>query len=220
MVSIGRSVEISRWIGGSDPLPKIFARLVPYTRGQTFLIGGGEVRRLRTVQIADIFKHVVHIVAYVSDIFVNTCGDHQGFCLCHKSLLLREFVQPLKRVIETIYSEKPLGKLLCGKRPYREYMNEEWLTDSALLNFLRCDSEDRNNLDHDLNNDGHHGCRRLDGNVFFKPHKEKLHVAEHVDKSILSSANILNGLRDNRSQRHPRTANVKEDSLGAGLQFR
>ena len=81
------------------------------------------------------------------------------------------------------------------KRQVREYMNEERPTDSALLDFLRHDPEDRNNLDHDLDNDGHHRCRRPDGNVFFKSHEEKLHSTEQVYKSILGVTDVLNGLR-------------------------
>ena len=78
---------------------------------------------------------------------------------------------------------------------FRNISKRKRPTDLALLNFLRRDPKDRNNLNHDFNDDGHHTRRRPDGNVFFKPYKEKLHAAEQVDKSILGSANVLNGLR-------------------------
>jgi hypothetical protein len=74
-------------------------------------------------------------------------------------------------------------------------MNKERRTDFPLLDFLRRDPKDRNNFDHHLNDDLRHGRRRSDGNVFFKPHKKIPHAAERVDKNILGSADVLDGLR-------------------------
>ena len=99
------------------------------------MIGGDEVERLRTVQIADMLKHHLYIFSGlrytlndVLHIFVNACSDHQGFCFCHESLLLREFVQPLKCAIQTIYCENSLEKLLCVNdqgQQVQEYIKEE-----------------------------------------------------------------------------------------------
>jgi hypothetical protein len=68
-------------------------------------------------------------------------------------------------------------------------------TESSLLGLLRHDPKDRNNLDHDLNDNLRHGHRRSDGNIFLKPHKKIFHAAEQIDESILSSADVFNGLR-------------------------
>ena len=69
-------------------------------------------------------------------------------------------------------------------------------TESSLLNFLRYDPKDRNNLDHDLNNDVRHGRRRLDVYIRLKPLEEEFHAAKQLDKNILGSADVLNSLRD------------------------
>ena len=69
-------------------------------------------------------------------------------------------------------------------------------TESSLLNFLRYDPKDRNNLDHDLNNDVRHSCRRLDVYVRLKPLEKEFHAAKQLDKNILGSANVLHSLRD------------------------
>jgi hypothetical protein len=70
-------------------------------------------------------------------------------------------------------------------------MRTEW----SLLDFLRDDAKDRNNLDHDLNNNLRHGRCRSNGDIFFKPHKKIFHAIEQVDKSFLGSADVLNSLR-------------------------
>jgi hypothetical protein len=49
VVIVGRSAEIRRRVRGIDPLSKVLARLVSYTRGQAFVIGGDQVGILRTV---------------------------------------------------------------------------------------------------------------------------------------------------------------------------
>ena len=38
VLSVGCSVEISRWVRGIDPLSEVLARLVPYRRGQSFVV--------------------------------------------------------------------------------------------------------------------------------------------------------------------------------------
>ena len=47
-MSFGRDVKISGRIGGINPLSKVLARLIPYKRGQGFVIGVDRVRS-RTV---------------------------------------------------------------------------------------------------------------------------------------------------------------------------
>ena len=61
---------------------------------------------------------------------------------------------------------------------------------------LRHDPKDREDLNHDLYDDVRHSCGRLDVCVFFKTLKKVFHAAKQVDKSILASANILDGLSD------------------------
>jgi hypothetical protein len=64
-----------------------------------------------------------------------------------------------------------------------------------LPDFLRHDTEDRDNLNHNLNNDVRHRRGRPEVYIFFKPHEKGFHAAKQVDKSILVSADILNSLR-------------------------
>jgi hypothetical protein len=72
---------------------------------------------------------------------------------------------------------------------------EEWHTGSSLLEFLRHDPEDRDNLNHDLDEDVPHGCRRSDPYVCLKPLEKVFHAAKEVDKSILAGADIIDSLR-------------------------
>jgi hypothetical protein len=55
-------------------------------------------------------------LVHVNQIFVNARGDSQDFYFGHASLLLRKFVQPLKRALNTMYSKQLLDGFLCVKR--------------------------------------------------------------------------------------------------------
>ena len=66
----------------------------------------------------------------------------------------------------------------------------------SLPDFLRHNTEDRDNLNHYLNDDVHHGGGRPEMYIFFKAHEKGLHAAKQVDKHILVSADILDGLWD------------------------
>jgi hypothetical protein len=68
-----------------------------------------------------------------------------------------------------------------------------------LPDFLRHDAENRDNLNHDLNNDVRHGRGRPEVYVFFKAHEKGFHAAKQVDKSVLVGADILDSLRGGRA---------------------
>src|SRR6266702_1983883 len=76
------------------------------------------------------------------------------------------------------------------------FINREGHTRSSLPYFLRHDPKDREYLNHDLYNHVRHSCCRPDFDILFKPLKKKFQAAKQVYKSILASADILDGLRD------------------------
>ena len=69
-------------------------------------------------------------------------------------------------------------------------------TQFPLPDLLRHNPEDRENLNHDLSDDVCHSSSRPDVYIFFKTLKKEFHAAKQVYKSILTCANILNGLCD------------------------
>ena len=69
-------------------------------------------------------------------------------------------------------------------------------TGSPLSNFLGHNTEDRDNLNHNLDDDVSHGRGWSELYIFLEPLEKGLHPAEQVDKSILASADILHSLRD------------------------
>ena len=74
-------------------------------------------------------------------------------------------------------------------------INQEGHTRSPLPDLLRDDPKDRDYLDHDLDDDVRHSRRRSDMNVFFQTDEKEIHAAKQVYKSVLASADILDGLR-------------------------
>ena len=57
-MSTGRNVVIDRGIGGRDPFSKVLAQLVPYKKGQAFVIDGDDVRSLRTVLVSGLIEYL------------------------------------------------------------------------------------------------------------------------------------------------------------------
>jgi hypothetical protein len=55
---------------------------------------------------------------------------------------------------------------------------EKWHTGSSLLDFLRHNPKDRDNLNHDLDEDVPHGRRRSDLYVCLKSLKKVFHAAK------------------------------------------
>jgi hypothetical protein len=82
------------------------------------------------------------------------------------------------------------------KSAWQGYINEKMHTGSSLTDFLCHDAKDRDDLNHNLNNDIHHGRGRPEMYIFFKPHEKGFHSAKQVDESILVSADILDSLWD------------------------
>ena len=66
----------------------------------------------------------------------------------------------------------------------------------SLLDFLRYNTEDRDDLNHYLDDDVHHGSGWPEMNVLFKAHEKGFHSTKQVDKRVLISANIIDSLRD------------------------
>ena len=79
---------------------------------------------------------------------------------------------------------------------FRSYIDETSHTGSRLPDFLRHNTEDRDDLNHGLNNNVHHSGGRPEMYVLFKTHEKGFHSTKQVDKSILISAYILDSLRD------------------------
>jgi hypothetical protein len=88
---------------------------------------------------------------------------------------------------------------------FRGYINKERHTRSSLPDLLRHDAKDREYLNHDLDDDVRHSCGRPDLYIFFKPLKKVFQAAKQVHKSILASADILNGLDDRSGRCHQTT---------------
>ena len=65
-----------------------------------------------------------------------------------------------------------------------------------MLDLLRHNPKDQENLNHDLYNDVRQSRRRPDLDIFFKTLEKVFHAAEEVDKSILAGADVLDGLGD------------------------
>ena len=72
------------------------------------------------------------------------------------------------------------------------------LTDSTLFDFLRCDSKNGENLDHNLNDYIRHFHRRLNFCVDLETSEKHLNPFKDVDKCILARSNISSRLRDVR----------------------
>ena len=83
-----------------------------------------------------------------------------------------------------------------GSASELQYINEKSHTGSSLLDFLCHNAEDRDDLNHGLNDNVHHSGGRPEMNVLFKTHEKQFHSAKQVDKSILINAYILDSLRD------------------------
>jgi hypothetical protein len=79
-------------------------------------------------------------------------------------------------------------------------INKDGHTRSSLPDLLRHNPKDREYLNHDLDDDVRHSCGRPDLYIFFKPLKKVFQAAKQVHKSILASANILDGLKDRRDR--------------------
>jgi hypothetical protein len=120
----------------------------------------------------------LQLTSHARHICVNACSDHQRFCFCHASLLLRQFVQLLKRVLDTTYSKKLLDIFLCAVSNFGEKDIDEGHTEWSLLDFLGHDPKDRNNLDHDLNDDVRHSRCRSDLYIHLKPLEKEFHAAK------------------------------------------
>ena len=75
-------------------------------------------------------------------------------------------------------------------------------TGSSLLYFLRDNAEDRDDLNHDLDDDVYHSLRRSDLYVCFKPLEKVFHTAKKIDESVFACADILNSLKGKQSQNY------------------
>ena len=96
-------------------------------------------------------------------------------------------------------------------------INREGHTRSSLPDLLRHGPEDRQYLNHDLDDDVRHSRGRPDLYILFKPLEKVLQTAKQVHKSILASADILDGLENKEievSENHPcRVKNLKDTYL-------
>ncbi len=70
------------------------------------------------------------------------------------------------------------------------------LTRSALLQLLRCDPNDRENLDSYMNHHIHHFCGWLYCCVNFKTSEEHFDALKDVQKCVLACPNVLSRLND------------------------
>jgi len=68
------------------------------------------------------------------------------------------------------------------------------LTEPSLLDLLGCESEDRQQLDHDLDNYTSHCGGGWDLSVYFKTMEEMFHALEEIDDGIITRTNILSHL--------------------------
>jgi hypothetical protein len=63
-----------------------------------------------------------------------------------------------------------------------------------VLQFLRCDREDRQDLYHNLNNRVRHCCSRREDSVYLKPVEEMFDPIKDIDYLFLASARIVSRL--------------------------
>ena len=73
------------------------------------------------------------------------------------------------------------------------------LTEPSLLDLLGHESEDRQQLDHDLDNDTSHCGGGWDLNVYFKAMEEMFHALEEIDDGTITRTDILSHLCDPRN---------------------
>ncbi len=74
------------------------------------------------------------------------------------------------------------------------------LTEPSLLDLLGPESEDRQQLDHDLDYYTSHCGGGWDLGVYFKTMEEMFHALEEVDDGIITRTNVLSHLYDPRYQ--------------------
>jgi hypothetical protein len=84
-------------------------------------------------------------------------------------------------------------------------MVQQILTQSALLDLLCRNPEDRENLDHYLNDYIHHLCRWWYSCVGLEAPEEHFDALKDVDKSVLTCSSILGCLRMQALQWLPRS---------------
>ena len=70
------------------------------------------------------------------------------------------------------------------------------LTHSTSPNLLRCDTKNREYLDHYQNDRIHHFRSRRDVSVYLETSEKHLDALEEVHKSVLARPDILSGLKD------------------------
>ena len=101
------------------------------------------------------------------------------------------------------------------------YISREGHTRSSLPDLLRHDPEDREYLDHDLDDDLHHSCGRPDLYILFKPLEKVFQADKKVHECILASTDILDGLKDgsDRGVAKPATQCQERCLPGGGHQF-
>ena len=73
---------------------------------------------------------------------------------------------------------------------------KELHTRSPLLNLLRGNPQNRQDLHHYLDDHIHHFARWYHLSVDFEPSEKTFDMLENVDKSFLASANIFNCLKE------------------------
>ena len=77
------------------------------------------------------------------------------------------------------------------------------LTHSALFDLLRSNSQDRQHLDHNLDNDIHHLHGRRHFCIDLQASEKHLNAFEYVNKSVLARPGIPSCLRDMKALQWP-----------------
>jgi hypothetical protein len=83
-------------------------------------------------------------------VVIDDVSDPQGSRTRHSTLFLRQHVQPIKRILNRILSQKPVQKPFCDIVSQKVYIQLIALTDAPLCHFLRRKCKNGQHLSHDF----------------------------------------------------------------------
>src|SRR5260221_5067205 len=121
-------------------------------------------------------------------------NNFEGLGFGGKSLILSESVQASQGILDLVLSKNFHHEFLFLALSKRKTSAWATPTSSSLLDLLRCQSESRENLYHDLYDNVRHCFREGDLCINVEPAEEALDGLEQVDENVIACANILRSL--------------------------